>query len=126
VGFATVGEALAQAQPGPTLQQRAAMLREWMQASQMQIRAYEWIETTVVMKDDEEQSRKQNRCFYGADGQFQKIEISESGEQKGGPPGILPIGRIARRIAEEERGRSPSTCAMPKPSFEAISRRIQP
>lgn len=90
-----------QAQPTP--QQRAAMLKQWLQASQAQLRAYEWIETTVVSKGGEEKSRKQKRCYYGMDGKVQKIDLQQSAEKEGGPPGILPLGRLAKRAAEHKK-----------------------
>jgi hypothetical protein len=93
--------AAPQAQPTP--QQRAAMLKQWLQASQAQLRAYEWVETTVVSKDGEEKSRKQMRCFYGADGKVQKIDLQPSAEEKSGLPGILPLGRLAKKAAEHEK-----------------------
>ena len=45
----------------PSLQQRTAMLKAWLQASQAQMRAYEWIETTVVTQGGEEKSRTMKR-----------------------------------------------------------------
>lgn len=38
------------------------------------LRQYEWVETTVVSVKGEEKSRKQERCYYGADGGLQKVE----------------------------------------------------
>lgn len=90
-----------QAQPSP--QQRAAMLKQWLQASQAQLRAYEWVETTVVSKGGAEKSRKQKRCYFGADGKVQKIDLQPSAEQNSGPPGILPLGRLAKRAAEHKK-----------------------
>ena len=55
------------------------MLKQWLQASQAQLRAYEWIETTVVAKGGEEKSRSQNRCYYGVDGKLQKVPVASSG-----------------------------------------------
>jgi hypothetical protein len=100
---------LAQAQPAPqpqaqpTPQQRAAMLKQWLQASQNQIRAYEWIETTVVSKDGEQKSSTQKRCYYGADGKVQKVVLQQSPAQDSGPPGILPFGRLAKKAAENKK-----------------------
>ena len=95
---------LAQAQPQaqPTPQQRAAMLKQWLQASEQQIRAYEWIETTVVSKDGEQKSSTQKRCYYGADGKVQKVELNKTPESKP-TPGLLPLGRIANRVAEHKK-----------------------
>ncbi len=103
LGFAAGAGAQAGAeQPSPT-QQRIAMLRQSLQASQQQIRAYEWVETTVVSYGGEEKSRKQQRCFYGANGVLAKVLLSESAPASGGPPGVLPIGRIAKRAAGRKK-----------------------
>lgn len=92
----------AQAQPPPqqTPQQRVATLKEWMQASQAHLHAYEWIETTVVAKGGEEKSRSQNSCYYGVDGKLQKVPVASSGSESesGGQRGPL-----RRRIAEHEK-----------------------
>jgi len=85
------------------MNQHLAMLKEWLQASKSQLRAYEWVETTVVTKDGEEKSRVQKRCFYGPDGQVQKVVLDRSPDQEGGLPGILPPGRILHRIEEKEK-----------------------
>jgi hypothetical protein len=92
-----------QAAPQPTMQQRAAMLKAWLQASQMQMHAYEWIETTVVSKDGEQRSNSQKRCYYGPDGQLDKIVLQQSSAQGGGPPGILPLGMLIKRREEEKK-----------------------
>lgn len=68
----------------PTPQQRAAILQQSLKTSQTQLRGYEWVETTVVAKDGEEKSRKQNRCYYGADGNLQKLPVDGGGAAEGG------------------------------------------
>lgn len=85
-----------QAQPPPTPQQRAAMLKQWLAASQAQMRTYEWIETTTVSVKGEVKSTQQKRCYYGADGVLQKVPVSEAQEKSGGPPGILAPGRLVK------------------------------
>ena len=82
----------------PSPQQRAAMLQQWMKASQAQLRAYEWVETTVVAKGGEEKSRKQNRCYYGADGKLQKIPIEAAGSQDSGRE-----ARLGKRLKEKKK-----------------------
>ena len=96
-------EMLAQAQPAapapqaqPTPQQRAAAMKEQIQASQTKLRAYEWIETTVVSKDGEEASRTQKRCYYGADGKLQKIVLQQTSRQARGGP-------LMRHAAEQQK-----------------------
>lgn len=90
-------------QPPQTPQQRAALLKEWLQFSANQIRAYEWTETTVVSKDGQEKSRTVKRCYYGPDGTLQKVVLQTTPEKAGGPPGILPLGRLAKKAAEHKK-----------------------
>ena len=85
--------------PPPTPQQRVAMLKQWLQASQAQLRTYEWVETTVITKGGEEKSRKQNTVYYGADGKLQKVPVAGGSEGKsGGPP-----GRLLKKAAENKK-----------------------
>jgi hypothetical protein len=91
------GIAVAQA-PQPSVQERVALLKGTFAASQANLRQYEWIETTVVSLNGEEKSRKQQRCYYGADGVLQKVLVDASP-----PPPTKPglRGRIiANRTAE--------------------------
>jgi hypothetical protein len=69
--------AMAQA---PSVPERVAALKASLAASQAVLRQYEWIETTVVSLKGDEKSRKQERCYYGADGGIQKVEVSASPE----------------------------------------------
>lgn len=63
--------------PGP------AAPKSRLQTSQAALRNYEWIETTVVSRNDE-----------------QKVEIPASAESRsGGPPGPLPPGRLMKKLA---------------------------
>ena len=67
--------ALAQQQ---TPQERVLALKASLAASQAILKQYEWIETTVVSLKDEEKSRKQERCYYGADGGLQKVLLNQT------------------------------------------------
>jgi hypothetical protein len=62
----------------PTAAERAALLKATMEASQAVLKQYEWIETTAVSIKGEEKSRKQARCYYGADGGVQKVEVTST------------------------------------------------
>ena len=64
----------------PSVPERVAALKATVAASQIILRQYEWIETTVVSLKGDEKSRKQERCYYGADGGLQKVEVSASPE----------------------------------------------
>jgi hypothetical protein len=64
----------------PSIPERVLALKANVAASQAVLRQYEWIETTVISLKGEEKSRKQQRCYYGADGGLQKVEVSQSPE----------------------------------------------
>ena len=89
------------AQPEPTPEQRAAMLKEWLAASRANLRTYQWVETTTVSKDGEQKSRKQATCFYGPDGTLQKVPIDVGGQpQDAGRDPLL--GRRMREAAKQD------------------------
>jgi hypothetical protein len=91
-----VGINVVQAQQ-PSVPERVAALKASLAASQTVLRQYEWIETTVVSVKVDEKSRKQERCYYGADGGLQKVEVSASEPAK--QFGLR--GRIAEHKQEE-------------------------
>jgi hypothetical protein len=64
-----------------------------MAKSQETLRTFEWIETTVVSMKGEEKSRKQNRCYYGADGKVQKVPLDAAPAPA---PAAQPSGRGGR------------------------------
>ena len=82
----------------PSAAERAAMLKATMAASQIVLKQYEWVETTVVSVKGEEKSRQLNRCYYGADGGVQKVPLTAAApaEKKKGLR-----GKIAESKKEE-------------------------
>ena len=64
----------------PSVPERIAALKTAMETSKASLKQYEWIETTVVSLNGDEKSRKQERCFYGAEGGLTKVELNESPE----------------------------------------------
>jgi hypothetical protein len=89
------------AQDAQTLEQRIAALKKSMAQSQAQLRKYEWVETTIVSHKGEEKSRKQERCYYGADGTLQKIPIDPSQPQADAGGGRR--GRLRERVVEKKK-----------------------
>jgi hypothetical protein len=83
----------------PTPQQRVAMLKQWLQASQAQLRTYEWVETTTVSKDGEVKSRKQNQVYYGADGTLQKVPVAGGST----PEPSTPHGPLRKHAAAQAK-----------------------
>ena len=90
------GSAVAQAPSA--VQERVGDLKATLAASQVALRQYEWIETTLVSLKGEEKSRKQQRCYYGADGTLQKVVVdaSPTPDKKRGLRGKI----IANKTAE--------------------------
>jgi hypothetical protein len=98
VALLAAGVTLASAQ-APN--ERIAALKTTLEEGLAKRKAYEWIETTVVFRKGEEKSRKQNRCYYGADGNVQKVPIETAGASGGGgrkPRGLR--GRVAKNKKE--------------------------
>ena len=85
--------------------ERVAALKKSLAENQARLRQYEWIETTALSLKGEEKSRKQQRCYYGADGKVQKVAISPAAAapaaDKGGGGGRG--GRLKERIVENKK-----------------------
>ena len=60
----------------PDLKERVAAIKQAFHQSQQKLKTFEWIETTTVTFKGEVKSQKQNRCYYGADGNLQKVPVS--------------------------------------------------
>ena len=88
----------AEAAASPAPQERVAAIKKSFAESQAKLRKYEWIETTIVSLKGEEKSRKQNRCYYGADGKVQKVPLAAPAEEK---PERGLRGRIKEKKKEE-------------------------
>lgn len=63
---------------GGGAQDQVAALKQSMQQGMAKIRQYEWVETTIISLKGEEKARKQNRCYYGADGKVQKVSLDQA------------------------------------------------
>jgi hypothetical protein len=99
---AFLAEGPAARQPSPTPEERVAALKQSLQESQARLRKYEWIETTIVSLKGEEKSRKQQRCYYGADGKLQKLPVGDApATESGGRRGRG--GRLKERIVENKK-----------------------
>jgi hypothetical protein len=70
-----------------------------MQQGLAGIRQYEWIETTIISLKGEEKARKQNRCYYGADGKVQKISLDQAPAAEPAPS--VRSGRRGARVKEK-------------------------
>ena len=93
-------------QTATTPDERVAALKKSLADSQARLRKYEWIETTVLSLKGEEKSRKQMRCYYGADGKLQKLPVegapaaaAQAAPQRGGRRG----GRVAAAVVDNKK-----------------------
>ena len=80
----------------PSVAERVTALKAGLGASQAALRQYEWIETTAISLKGNEKSRKQERCYYGADGKVQKIVVAAT------PPPATKRG-LRGKIIENKR-----------------------
>jgi len=78
--------------------EHVAALKAHLASSQAMLRQYEWIETTTVTVKGEEKSRKQERCYYGADGKLTKVLLTDESAPEDKKRGLRG------RIAEHEKG----------------------
>jgi hypothetical protein len=81
----------------PTAAERALVFKATMAASQAVLKQYQWVETTVVSLKGDEKSRKQEQCYYGADGGVQKVLLTQSA------PASKKRGVVRRKIAENKQ-----------------------
>ena len=101
------------AMPEPALTQgaadaaeRVAAFKAALQQNQERLRQYEWIETTILSLKGEEKSRKQQRCYYGADGKVQKVAVGDAAAAPAPAPqpsGGRRGGRIKQRVVENKK-----------------------
>ena len=85
-------------------QDSVAALKQSMQQGLAKVRQYEWVETTTISLKGEEKARKQNRCYYGADGKVQKVSLdpAPAQPQQGGGGGRRG-GRLKEKVVENKK-----------------------
>ncbi len=92
------------AQPGGAGQDHVAALKQSLQQGMAKARQYEWVETTIISLKGEEKARKQNRCYYGADGKVQKTSLDEAQAPAAEPAGGgRRGGRVKAKIVENKK-----------------------
>lgn len=99
-GRAASGQAPQAASPGAA-KDHVAALKQALHDGQVKIRQYEWIETTIISLKGEEKARKQNRCYYGTDGNVQKVPIESGGAPAQADQGGGGRGRRGARMKEK-------------------------
>jgi hypothetical protein len=81
-----------------------AALKQNLQQGLGLARKYEWVETTIISLKGEEKARKQNRCYYGADGKVQKVSLDQpaQAQSEGGGRGGRG-GRLKKQVVENKK-----------------------
>jgi hypothetical protein len=82
-----------------------AALKQSISEGTKKLAQYEWVETTVISMKGEEKSRKQNRCYYGADGKVQKVAMGDAPKADqggGGKPGKRG-GGLKSKVIENKK-----------------------
>lgn len=74
LGFLLLGGAALAQQPAA--EERVAALKSSLASSKATLRQFEWIETTTVLLKGEQKAQTQERCYYGADGNLQKVPVA--------------------------------------------------
>jgi hypothetical protein len=89
---------------GGGAQDQVAAVKQSLQEGMAKIRQYEWVETTIISLKGEEKARKQNRCYYGADGKVQKISLDQPAapEQAQGGGGRRG-GRLKEKVVAKKK-----------------------
>ncbi len=123
--FGVVAPVVAPQAPAPAAStDRVAAVKQSLQASLAALRQYEWVETTVVSLKGEEKSRKQNSCYYGADGKVQKTPIGgEPAADAKQPRGLR--GKIVENKKEELSASMKEAIALVKQYVPPDAARIQ-
>jgi hypothetical protein len=95
----------AQQPPAPAggAADQVAALKQTMQQGLALARKYEWTETTIISLKGEEKARKQNRCFYGADGKVQKISLDQPEQHAQPQGGGRRGGRVKEKVVEKKK-----------------------
>ena len=74
------------------------MIKKNLATSKVNIKNYEWLETTTTFVKGEQKSVKQNQCYYSVDGKLTKVETGGSAAAK--TPGGLRGKAIANKKEE--------------------------
>ena len=89
-------------QGAATPDQRVAALKQSLQDSQARLRKFEWVETTIISLKGDEKARTHKRCYYGADGKVQKIEM-DAPTPAAAPPSGRRGGRLKAKVVENKK-----------------------
>ncbi len=84
-------------------QDKVAAIKQSIQQGMALARKYEWVETTTIMLKGEEKGKKQNRCYYGADGKVQKISMDQPAQAQEQGGGGRRGGRAKAKIVENRK-----------------------
>lgn len=81
----------ATAASAQTASERVQTIKAILDASKQALHEYQWIETETISLNGEQKAQKVSRCYYGPDGNVQKMVISQTAppEKKRGLRGAI-------------------------------------
>jgi hypothetical protein len=97
ISLVAAGRVVIAQVPQLSVQDRVAALSSLLADSELALRHYEWIETTIVTLHGEVRARKRERCYYAPDGTLKKDDVYSSDFPKAEP---RETKRIAARPAD--------------------------
>lgn len=103
-------------------EEKIAAIKQNLQTSAVNIRSYEWIETVSIKLKGEQKAQKQNRCYYGDDGELHKMPLGDASEGKS-PRGIR--GKVAKKKKGEIKDYAEQAIALIKQYVPPEGQRIQ-
>ena len=83
----------------PAPAERVTALKESVKRDQATLRQYEWMETTIFGLKGEEKSRTQSTCYYGANGELQKVAVGDKPESADKKHGVR--GKVVENKTED-------------------------
>jgi hypothetical protein len=120
-----LGAPLAAQAAGTGASDHVAAIKESLQKSQAALHQYEWVETTVISIKGEEKSKKQDNCYYGADGTLEKVPIGGEPQQSEGRQRRGLRGRVVEHKKEEVSDSAKAAVALVKQYLPPDPSRIQ-
>jgi hypothetical protein len=106
IGAALYAQQPAAQPPAGAAADPVAAVKQSLQQGLAKARGYEWVETTIISLKGEEKARKQNRCYYGADGKVLKISLDQPAAQEkeqASPGGRRGGGRLKEKVIENKK-----------------------
>jgi hypothetical protein len=89
---------------GPSVQEKAAALKQSLAQNQAALKQYSWTETTQISLKGEVKKQEQKECHYGPDGKVQKTPSGNSAPAQQPAAEGGRGGRVKKHVVEKKVG----------------------